>query len=50
MTRHRPLWPLLYLASLLLFAPALFAQTRSLKKVHVGVPAVSMGNIIIFLF
>ena len=27
---------------------ALFAQSRSLKKVQVGVPAISMGNIIIY--
>jgi ABC-type nitrate/sulfonate/bicarbonate transport system substrate-binding protein len=26
----------------------LFSQTRALKKIHVGVPAVSMGNIVIF--
>lgn len=37
------------LVSAALFAPiTLFAQTRSLKKINVGVPAVSMGNIIIF--
>ncbi len=38
---------LLLMASLL--APATgFSQSRSLKKIHVGVPAISMGNIIIF--
>jgi NitT/TauT family transport system substrate-binding protein len=29
--------------------PCVFAQTASLKKIHVGVPAISMGNIIIFV-
>src|SRR5918995_5445670 len=29
-------------------ASSLFAQTKSLKKIHVGVPAISMGNMIIF--
>jgi NitT/TauT family transport system substrate-binding protein len=39
--------PLLLVAVLL--APAgLFAQTKNLRKIHVGVPAVSMGNMIIF--
>jgi len=35
--------------SLLILAPAAFSQGRSLKKIHVGVPAVSMGNIIIYV-
>ena len=34
--------------SLMITSPALFAQSRSLKKVQVGVPAISMGNIIIY--
>jgi NitT/TauT family transport system substrate-binding protein len=38
----------LLLGAALLAPISLFAQTRSLKKIHVGVPAVSMGNIIIF--
>ena len=41
-----------WLATLILlslFAPtALFAQSRALRKVQVGVPAISMGNIIIY--
>jgi NitT/TauT family transport system substrate-binding protein len=41
-------WFLLTLLTFLILPPALFAQTRPLKKIHVGVPAVSMGNIIIF--
>ena len=35
-------------ACLMITSSALFAQTRSLKKVQVGVPAISMGNIIIY--
>jgi ABC-type nitrate/sulfonate/bicarbonate transport system substrate-binding protein len=35
-------------ATLMVIPPALYAQTRSLKKVQVGVPAISMGNIIIY--
>ena len=35
-------------ASLFVSSSDLFAQTRPLKKVHVGVPAISMGNIIIY--
>ena len=42
----------LSLALLLFAVPVLssttFAQSKGLKKIHVGVPAVSMGNIIIF--
>lgn len=34
--------------SILLVTPNLFAQSRGLKKVQVGVPAISMGNIIIY--
>src|SRR5689334_16618164 len=36
------------LLALLLFPAGLFAQSKSLKKIHIGVPAVSMGNMIIF--
>jgi ABC-type nitrate/sulfonate/bicarbonate transport system substrate-binding protein len=37
------------LLSLMLFLPpAVLSQGRSLKKIYVGVPSVSMGNIIIF--
>jgi NitT/TauT family transport system substrate-binding protein len=35
-------------ASLFVLPPALLAQSRALKKVQVGVPAISMGNIIIY--
>jgi NitT/TauT family transport system substrate-binding protein len=38
----------LLLASLWVVPAALYAQTRTLKKVQVGVPAISMGNIIIY--
>jgi NitT/TauT family transport system substrate-binding protein len=34
---------------LLAFAQAGYAQTKPLKKIRVGVPSVSMGNIIIFI-
>jgi ABC-type nitrate/sulfonate/bicarbonate transport system substrate-binding protein len=39
---------LVSLASLILIVPAALAQSRGLRKVHVGVPAISMGNIIIY--
>jgi NitT/TauT family transport system substrate-binding protein len=39
---------LVLMASLLVSPSALFAQARGLKKVQVGVPAISMGNIIIY--
>lgn len=45
--RRTPLLLALVLG-LSLSPPPLFAQTRALKKIHVGVPAVSMGNMIIF--
>lgn len=38
----------LFLANLLIVPSSGFSQTKGLKKIHVGVPAVSMGNIIIF--
>jgi NitT/TauT family transport system substrate-binding protein len=36
------------MASLFVSPSVLFAQSRALKKVQVGVPAISMGNIIIY--
>jgi NitT/TauT family transport system substrate-binding protein len=36
------------IASLFISSSVLFAQSRALKKVQVGVPAISMGNIIIY--
>ena len=42
------LLPALLIANLLVVPSALFAQSRSLKNIQVGVPAISMGNIIIF--
>ena len=39
---------LLFMANVLILPSALFAQARALKKVQVGVPAISMGNIIIY--
>ena len=43
----RRLWPVLLLAAWLL-PSTLIAQSRGLRKVQVGVPAISMGNIIIY--
>jgi NitT/TauT family transport system substrate-binding protein len=40
---------LLVFCSLFVLPHCLFAQTGGLKKIHVGVPAISMGNIIIFV-
>ncbi len=40
--------PAILLASFLLPLPLLWAQSHTLKKVQVGVPAISMGNIIIY--
>ncbi|MGH7784535.1 MAG: ABC transporter substrate-binding protein, partial [Candidatus Binatia bacterium] len=48
MIQRRMFLLLLLLAGLLIPPPALFAQSKSLKKISVGVPAISMGNIIIF--
>jgi ABC-type nitrate/sulfonate/bicarbonate transport system substrate-binding protein len=39
---------LLFLVGFFVATPPVFSQAKSLKKIHVGVPAVSMGNIIIF--
>ncbi len=44
---YRSLW-LLFLASSILLPATLLAQARGLRKVQVGVPAISMGNIIIY--
>ncbi|HEX9443158.1 MAG TPA: ABC transporter substrate-binding protein [Candidatus Binatia bacterium] len=49
MTRRPSVLPLvLLILAILLAAPCAFAQGKSLKKIHVGVPAVSMGNMIVF--
>lgn len=45
---RRTLLLLVLVSGLLLLPPPLFSQGKALKKIHVGVPAVSMGNIIIF--
>jgi ABC-type nitrate/sulfonate/bicarbonate transport system substrate-binding protein len=46
---HRPFSvSVLLLAAVLLVPQANFAQSKGLKKINVGVPAISMGNIIIF--
>src|ERR1051325_3888126 len=50
--RNRPMHCRLFLrfvfVFVLLFESVAGAQSRGLRKVHVGVPAVSMGNIIIY--
>ncbi len=48
MTSRRVFLPLLIIVSLLVPPPSVFSQGRNLKKIHVGVPAISMGNMIIF--
>ncbi len=48
MTSLRTILVLLLLFGLFTSPAAVFSQSKSLKKIHVGVPAVSMGNIIIF--
>ena len=48
MARHRQLMLLTIFVASFFLASSLFAQSKSLKKIHVGVPAVSMGNMIIF--
>src|SRR3954468_12181126 len=46
---HRQVFvSVLLLGALLLIPQATFAQNKALKKISVGVPAISMGNIIIF--
>jgi len=37
-----------FLIGLFMGSPVLFSQSRPLKKVQVGVPAISMGNIVIY--
>jgi NitT/TauT family transport system substrate-binding protein len=44
----RCLLMLLWLGGFLFSTPPVFSQARNLKKIQVGVPAVSMGNIVIF--
>jgi NitT/TauT family transport system substrate-binding protein len=44
----RCLLTLLLLGAFVFSTPPVFSQARNLKKIQVGVPAVSMGNIIIF--
>jgi len=44
----RCLLTLLLLGGFVFSTPPVFSQARNLKKIQVGVPAVSMGNIIIF--
>jgi NitT/TauT family transport system substrate-binding protein len=48
MTSRGLLISLLLLVGFFFSTPPVFSQARNLKKIHVGVPAVSMGNIIIF--
>ncbi len=48
MACRRSLMLLLFLVDFFVSTAPVFSQARSLKKIHVGVPAVSMGNIIIF--
>jgi hypothetical protein len=48
MTRCTPWLAWLLFAGLVVLPQSVLAQSRGLKKVAVGVPAVSMGNIVIF--
>lgn len=48
MTRRGFFLALLVVFNLLVLTPFAFSQSTGLKKIHVGVPAVSMGNMIIF--
>src|SRR5687767_11151914 len=48
MARHRQFMWLSVFIGCFFLASSLFAQSKSLKKIHVGVPAISMGNMIIF--
>lgn len=48
MTRRGFFLALLLVFNLLVLTPFAFSQSTGLKKIHVGVPAVSMGNMIIF--
>ena len=48
MAERRLLTGLLFLAVIFISSSTGFAQTKNLKKISVGVPAISMGNMIIF--
>src|SRR5262245_11151738 len=48
MTRRRTFLTFLLSIGVLVSPLAAFSQSRPLKKVQVGVPAISMGNIIIY--
>jgi NitT/TauT family transport system substrate-binding protein len=48
MPERRLLSLVLLLAGLIVVPASSFAQSRALRSVHVGVPAISMGNIIIY--
>jgi ABC-type nitrate/sulfonate/bicarbonate transport system substrate-binding protein len=48
MAKRQLLTTLLFLAAIFISASAGFAQPKNLKKISVGVPAISMGNMIIF--
>jgi NitT/TauT family transport system substrate-binding protein len=47
-SRRGTLLLLIFFGAVLISTPHAFSQARSLKKIHVGVPAISMGNIIIY--
>src|ERR671915_1261783 len=49
MTRHKSVLAALFGIFMLAFAQVGYAQSKSLKKIRVGVPSVGMGNIIIFI-
>ena len=49
MIQHRSIITALFAIFVLALAQAGFAQSKSLKKIRVGVPSVGMGNIIIFV-
>jgi NitT/TauT family transport system substrate-binding protein len=49
MTRHRSVFLFFSVIAWLVFAQAGSAQTKPLKKIRVGVSAVSMGNIILYV-
>src|SRR5918992_304240 len=49
MTRHKSVLAALFGIFLLAYAQVGYAQSKSLKKIRVGVPSVGMGNIIIFI-
>ena len=48
MIQRRMYVPVLFIAGLLIVPATVRAQSKPLKKINVGVPAISMGNIIIF--